>query len=184
MDLVYGQSLKELLQISSYFKEQLIVLIKTETQELQVKKKSLKTCFLVDEKTDLNKLKNKRKAVVGGSVAKNEFAVKIKANYLLQPVNEKQFFDLGLAKKLAENNIVVVLMFDELHCKNSFERHLYWKNYLEVVNYCKRKGTKFIVASGGTDPLALRPRKVRAALAQILGLSEEKAKEYLSEEVK
>ena len=184
MDIVYGQPLKELLQISSYFKEQLIVLVNTELQEVTVKKKYLKTCFLVNEKTDLNKIKNKRKAVIGGSVAANEFAVKIGANYLLQPCNEKQFFDLGLAKKLSENNTTVVLMFDELRGKNSFERHLYWKNYLEVVNYCKRKGTKFIVASGGTDPLALRPRKVRRALAEILGLPKEKAKEYLSEEIK
>ena len=184
MDLVYGQSLKELLQVSSYFKEQLIVLVNTQLQEAQVKKKSLKTCFLVNEKTDLNKIKNKKKAVVGGSVKTNEFATKIKADFLLQPVNEKQSFDLGLAKKLFENNTTVVLMFDELRCKNSFERHLFWKNYLEVVNYCKRKGTKFIVASGGNDPLALRPRKVRCALAQLLGLDEEKAKEYLSEEVK
>ncbi|MBT4870044.1 MAG: hypothetical protein HON47_00525 [Candidatus Diapherotrites archaeon] len=184
MDLVYGQSLKELLQISSYFKEQLIVLVSTELAESAVKKKSLKTCFIVTPKTDLNKIKNKKKAVVGGSVKLNEFAVKIKANFLLQPVNEKQFFDLSLAKKLAENKTTVVLMFDELRKKNSFERHLYWKNYLEVVNYCKRKGTKFIVASGGDDPLALRPRKVRRALAEILGLDAKKAKEYLSEEIK
>jgi len=184
MDIVYGQPLKELLQISSYFKEQLIVLVNTELQEVTVKKKYLKTCFLVNEKTDLNKIKNKKKAVVGGSVVANEFAVKICANYLLQPVNEKQFFDLGLAKKLADNNTTVVLMFDELRGKNSFERHLYWKNYLEVVSYCKRKDTKFIVASGGTDPLALRPRKVRLALAEILGLPKDKAKEYLEEEIK
>ena len=184
MDLVYGQPLKELLQVSSYFKEQLIVLVNTELQDAQVKKKSIKTCFLVNEKTDLNKIKNKRKAVVGGSVSANEFAVKIKANYLLQPSNDKQFFDLGLAKKLAENNTVVVLMFDELRSKNSFDRHKYWKNYLEVVNYCKRKGTKFIVAAGGNDPLALRPRKVRQALCELLGISEEDAKKYLSEEIK
>jgi len=184
MDIVYGQPLKELLQVSSYFKEQLIVLVNTELQEAQVKKKYLKTCFLVNEKTDLNKIKNKKKAVIGGSVAANEFAVRIGANYLLQPCNEKQFFDLGLAKKLADNNTMVVLMFEELRGKNSFERHQYWKNYLEVVDYCKRKGTKFIVASGGADPLTLRPIKVRQALAEILGMPAIKAKEYLEEEIK
>jgi len=184
MDLVYGQSLKELLQVNSYFKEQLIVLVSTQLAEAQVKKKSFKTCFLVNEKTDFNKIKNKKTAVVGGSVSANEFAAKIKANFLLQPCNEKQSFDLGLAKKLADNKTIVVLMFDELRGKNSFERHLYWKNYLEVVNYCKRKGTKFIVASGGNAPLALRPRKVRQSLAELLGLDKGKAKEYLSEEIK
>ncbi len=184
MDIVYGQPLKELLQISSYFKEQLIVLVNTETQELQVKKSFLKPCFLINEKSDLSKLKNKRKAVVGGSIVSNELAVKTKADFLLQPCNAKQFFDLGLAKKLAENNTRVVLMFDEMRGKNSFERHQYWKNYLEVVNYCKRKGTKFIVASGGKEPLALRPKKVRQALVEILGIEKDKAEEYLREEVK
>ena len=184
MDLVYGQPLKELLQISSYFKEQLIVLVSTEIQELQVKKNYLKPCYIVNEKTDLNKVKNKKKAVIGGTVKTNEFAVKIKADFLIQPSAEKQFFDLGLAKKLSDNGTRVVLMFDELMKKNSFERHLYWKNYLEIVNYCKRKETKFMVASGGKDPLAIRPRKVRQALAETLGLDKVLAKKYLKEEIK
>jgi RNase P/RNase MRP subunit p30 len=182
MDIVYGQPLKELLQISAYFKEQIIVLISTEIQELQVKKKGLIPCYLVDEKFDLNKIKNKKKAVYGGSVVKNEFAVKIKADFLLQPSNEKQFFDLGLAKKLSENKTTVVLLFDELSGKNSFDRNLFWKNYLEIVYYCKQKGTKFFVASGGKEPLCLRPQKVRIALGELLGLSKEKAEEYLEKE--
>jgi RNase P/RNase MRP subunit p30 len=181
MDLVYSQQLKELLQISSYFKEQLIVLVNTELSEKQVKQKEQIPCYLVDIKTDLNKIKNKSKAVLGGSVKNNEFAVKIKANYLLQPSNEKQFFDLGLAKKLADNNTTVVLMFEELLNKNSFEKHQYWKNYIEVVRYCKKKGTKFVVASGNKDPLNLKHPKVRQNLAILLGLDQNLAKKYLLE---
>ena len=179
MDLVYGQPLKELLQISSYFKEQLIILVKTDASEKAAKQAQQIPCYLVDENTDLNKMKNKQKAVLGGSVKANEFAVKINADYLLQPSNEKQFFDLGLAKKLADNNTTVVLMFEELLDKNSFERHQFWKNYLEVVYYCKKKGTKFFVASGNKEPLNLKHPKVRQSLAQLLGLDEVNAKKYL-----
>jgi RNase P/RNase MRP subunit p30 len=179
MDLVYGQPLKELLQISSYFKEQLFILVKTEASAKAAKQAGQTPIFLVDTQTDINKIKNKKKAVVGGSVKANEFAVKIKADFLLQPSNEKQFFDLGLAKKLADNNTTVVFMLEEFLGKNTFERHLYWKNYLEVVRYCKKKGTKFFVASGNLDPLNLKHPKIRTNLAIILGLEEIKAKEYL-----
>jgi RNase P/RNase MRP subunit p30 len=181
MDIVYAQPLKELLQISSYFKEQLIVLVKDEAGEKIAKKRELIPCFIVNEKTDLNKLKKKRKAVMGGSVKANEFATKIKADFLLQPSNEKQFFDLGLAKKLSENGTIVVLMFEELLGKNSFDRHLYWKNYLEIVRYCKKKKTKFVVASGCKEPLNLKPGKVRQSIAQTLGLTNEEAKKALEE---
>ncbi|MDD3083749.1 MAG: hypothetical protein PHP82_01880 [Candidatus ainarchaeum sp.] len=171
VDIVYKQPTKELLQLGVYFKEKVIVLIENENDELIAKKKELIPCYIVDEKTDLNKIKKKKKAVFGCSVKNNEFAVKIKADFLIQPCNEKQFFDLGLAKKLSENNIVVVLMFEELLEKNSFERHLYWKNYLEVVNYCKKKGTKFIVASGCKNPFNLKHTKIRKCVAEILGLN-------------
>jgi RNase P/RNase MRP subunit p30 len=184
MDIVYGQPLKELLQLSSYFKEQLIILVTTEIQEKKAKQRELIPCYLVDEQTDLNKIKNKKKAVYGGSVKANEFAVKIKADFLLQPSNEKQFFDLGLAKKLSDNKTCVVLMFEELLDKNSFERHLYWKNYLEVLRYCKKKGTKFIVASGNKEALNLKHPRVRQSIMELLGLDNEKAKEYLKGETK
>jgi RNase P/RNase MRP subunit p30 len=182
MDIVYGQPLKELLQLSSYFKEQLIILVTNEIQEKKAKQRELIPCYLVDEKTDLNKIKKKKIAVYGGSVKANEFAAKIKADYLLQPSNEKQFFDLGLAKKLVDNNSCVVLMFEEMLNKNSFERHLYWKNYIEVVRYCKKKGTKFIVASGNKEALNLKHPKVRKSMMELLGLDEFKAKEYLENE--
>jgi RNase P/RNase MRP subunit p30 len=187
MDVVYAQPLKELLQVSTYFKEQLIVLVTNEKDEKVAKSNDLFACYLVNEKTpqnEIQKLSQKKKAVLGGSVSANEFAVKIKADYLLSPSNEKQFFDLGLAQKLVDNNIVVVLMFESLLKSNSFERHQYWKNYLEVVRYCKMKGTKFIVASGSKDALHLRPKKVREALAVLLGLDSVKAKEYLENEIK
>jgi RNase P/RNase MRP subunit p30 len=187
MDIVYAQPLKELLQVSTYFKEQLVVLVANEKDEKVAKSNGLFSCYLVNEKTpqnELQKLSQKKKAVLGGSVSSNEFAVKIKADYLLQPSNEKQFFDLGLAQKLADNGTVVVLMFEDLLKSNSFERHQYWKNYLEVVRYCKMKGTKFIVASGTKEPLHLRPRKTREALAVLLGLEQGKANEYLEEQIK
>jgi RNase P/RNase MRP subunit p30 len=180
MDLVYSQPLKELLQVSSYFKEQLIVLVKTNESEIKVKQKGQIPCYLVDEKTDLNKVKNKRKAVFGSSVKMNEFAVKINADFLIMPSNEKQFFDLGLAKKLADNNTCVVLMFEELLNKNSFERQLFWKNYLEVVRYCKKKKTRFLVASGNKDPMNLKHPLVRKSLAVMLGLNEDVAKKCLT----
>jgi RNase P/RNase MRP subunit p30 len=179
MDIVYAQPLKELLQVSTYFNEQLIVLVANELTEKKVKQAGLTPCYLVDKKTDLNKLKNKKLAVMGGSVASNEFAAKIKADFLLSPSNEKQFFDLGLAKKLADNNTIVVLMFEDLLSKNSFERHLVWKNYIEVVRYCKKKKTKFIVASGCKDPLNLKHPKIRISLAGTLGLDKKIAKENL-----
>ena len=182
VDIVYKQPLKELLQISSYFKEQTLILVNNDSEEKLAKQKTLNPIFLVDQKTDLNKIKNKKTAVIGGSVALNEFATKIKANYLLQPSNEKQFFDLGLAKKLSDNDTTVVFMFEDFLSKNSFDRHLYWKNYLEVVNYCKKKKTKFIVASGSTEFTTLKHRKVRQSLMQLLGLSETLAKNYLGGE--
>ena len=180
MDIVYYQPLKELLQVSSYFKEQnLIVLVSNEAQEKKVKQAGLTPCFAISEKDDSNKFKGKKKAVFGGSVKANEFAVKVKANFLLQPSNTEQFFDLGLAKKLADENISVVFMFEEILEKNSFERHKFWKNYSELVFYCKKKGTKFFVASGCKEPLNLRSKKVRRALAETLGLSVENAKKFL-----
>ena len=94
--------------------------------------------------------------------------MKIKADFLISPSNTKQFFDLALAKKLAENNTTVVFMFEEFMKLNSFERHLYWKNYLEVVNYCKLKKTKFVVASGSKDALHIRPKISRIALQKCL----------------
>jgi len=185
MDIVFAQPLKELLQVSTYFKEKLVVLVNNETQELMAKKASLIPCYLVSEDSkDINKLSSKKKAVVGGSIKANEFAVRIKADFLLQPANTKQFFDLGLAQKLADNGTRVVLMFEELLASNSFERHQVWKNFIEVARYCKLKKTKFIVASGCKDPLHLRPTKVREALAVTLGLSSDLAKKYLEEEMK
>jgi len=184
MDVVYTQPLKELLQVSTYFKEQLVVLVTNDKDEKVAKTNSLIPCYLILEKTpeaDISKLSSKTKAVLGGSVKANELAVRLKANYLLQPSNDKQYFDLGLAQKLADNGTVVVLMFEELLKANSFERHQYWKNYIEVVRYCKQKKTKFIVASGTKDPLLLRPPKVREDLAIILGMPSDKAKEYLQE---
>lgn len=184
MDLVYAQPLKELLQVSSYFKENLIVLVTNELTEKKVKAAGLTPCYLVDKKTDRNKLKNKKLAVMGGNVEKNEFAARINADFLLNPAFEKQFFDLGLAKKLSDNNTTVVLMFESILEKNSFERHLIWKNYLEVVNYCNRKKTKFIVASGCKDPLNLKHPKIRENLAVTLGLNKKSAKENLQNEKK
>ncbi len=176
VDIVYKQPIKELLQIGTYFKEKVVVLVENENEEMLAKKKELIPCYIVNEKTDLNKIKKKRKAVFGCSIKNNEFAVKIKANFLIQPSNEKQFFDLGLAKKLAGNNTIVVLMFEELLEKNSFERHLFWKNYLDVVRYCKKKGTKFVVASGCKDPFNLKHTKIRKSIAEILGSSKEDIK--------
>ena len=72
-------------------------------------------------------------------------------------------------------------MFEELLGKNSFDRHLYWKNYLEIVRYCKKKKTKFVVASGCKEPLNLKPGKVRQSIAQTLGLTNEEAKKALEE---
>jgi len=185
MDLVFGQPLKELLQVSIYFKEKLIVLVSNEAQEKKVKQASCIPCYLVSEETtDLSSLKNKKTAVLGGSVKANEFAAKIGADFLLQPSGSKQFFDLGLAQKLADNNTTVILLFEELMSANSFERHNYWKNYSELVRYCKLKNTKFIVASGCKDPLHLRPPKVRESLAVLLGLPYGKAREYLKQEIK
>lgn len=181
MDIVYTQPLKELLQVGTYFKEKLIVLVINELQERKVKQAGQIPCYLVDEKTDINKLKNKKIAVIGGSVKKNELAVRLKANFLLQPSGEKQFFDLGLAKKLSENKTVVVLMFEEILDKNSFERHLIWKNYIEIVRYCKKKNTQFVVASGCKDPLNLKHPKIRISLASVLGLPKDLAKKYSDE---
>ena len=181
MDIVYSQSLKELLQISSYFKEQLIILVSNEIQEKKVKQAGQVPCYVIDDKSDLNNFKKKKTAVIGGSIKDNEFAVKVKANFLLQPSNTKQFFDLGLAKKLFDNNTTVVLMFEELLDKNSFDRHLFWKNFLEVVRYCKKKGTRFVVASGNKDPLNLKAPRVRECIAQELGLTREVAKKFSSE---
>ncbi|MDD4251095.1 MAG: hypothetical protein PHX27_02795 [Candidatus ainarchaeum sp.] len=173
VDIVYKQPVKELLQIGTYFKEKVIVLVENEIDEQVAKKKEFIPCYLVDEKTDLNKIKKKKKAVFGGSVKKNEFAVRIKADFLIQPSNDKQFFDLGLAKKLFDNNTTVVLMLEELLEKNSFERHLYWKNYLEVVRYCNKKQTNFLVASGCKDPFNLKHSKIRECFAQMLGLKKD-----------
>ncbi len=187
MDIVYAQPLKELLAVSTYFKEELIVLVNTDAQEKVAKDAKMTPCFVVSTKTapsELSKLSKKKKAVIGSDLKENEFAVKINADYLLQPSDTKQNFDLGLAKKLSDNKTVVVLMFEELMKANSFERHQYWKNYVEVVRYCKMKGTKFIVASGAKDPLHLRPRKVRESLAVLLGLPNALAGKYLEEEVK
>ncbi len=185
MDIVYTQPLKELLQITTYFKEQVIVLVENEKDEKVAKTNNFTPCYIVSESTkDIQKLQSKKKAVIGGSIKANEFAAKIKADYLLSPSNTKQFFDLGLAQKLADNGTTVVLMFEELMKKNSFERHQYWKNYSEIVRYCKLKKVKFIIASGTKDPLHIRPRKVRVALAEILGLSNELAEVYFSEEIK
>lgn len=184
MDIVYTQPLKELLQITTYFKEQLIVLVENEKDEKVAKQNGLIPCYIVSENTkDIQKLQSKKKAVIGGSIKENEFAAKIKADYLISPSNTKQFFDLGLAQKLADNKTTVVLMFEELMKKNSFERHQYWKNYSELVRYCKLKKVKFIVCSGTKDPLHIRPRKVRLAIMQIIGLDLETAEKYLSEEL-
>ncbi|MEI7425191.1 MAG: hypothetical protein WCK10_03680, partial [Candidatus Staskawiczbacteria bacterium] len=145
MDVVYVQPLKELLQVSTYFKEPLVVLVTNEKDEKVAKTNELIPCYLVLESTpesDLQKLSSKKRAVLGGSVKSNELAVRLKADYLLQPSNTKQFFDLGLAQKLADNGTVVVLMFEELLKANSFERHQMWKNYVELVRYCKLKKTK------------------------------------------
>ncbi len=183
MDVVYTQPLKELLAVASYFKENVVVLVENERDEKVAKQNNLIPCYLVNDKTDLQKLSGKKKAVFGGSIKDNEFAVKIKADFLLQPSNTKQFFDLGLAKKLADNNSIVVLMMEDLLKANSFERHQYWKNYIEAVNYCRIKKTKFIVASGCKDPLHLKPKKTREALAIILGLPRELAEKYLGDEL-
>ncbi len=185
MDIVYTQPLKELLQITSYFKEKVVVLVENEKDEKVARTNGFFPCYLVSDSTkDIQKISSKTKAVLGGSVKNNEFATKIKADFLLQPSNTKQFFDLGLAKKLSDNDTTVVLMFEELMSKNSFERHQYWKNFAELVRYCKMKKTKFVVASGAKDPLHIRPRKVRIALAEILGVEKEIAEKYLSEEIK
>jgi RNase P/RNase MRP subunit p30 len=177
MDLVYGQPLKELLQVSTYFKENTFIIVSNELQEKKAKQSELNPVYLISQKDNFQNsaLKGKTIAVLGGSLEANEFAVKIKANFLLQPSDKKQFFDLGLAKKLSDNNTKVVLMFSELLKANSFERHLIWKNYLEIVKYCKKKKTPFFVASGSTDALGIRPLKSREALAILLGLSKEEA---------
>jgi RNase P/RNase MRP subunit p30 len=87
---------------------------------------------------------------------------------------------LGVAQKLANNGTIVVLMFEELMSKNSFERHLYWKNFIEIARYCRMKKVPFIVASGTKDPLHIRPRQARLALAQVLGFDRDRAEKYLS----
>jgi RNase P/RNase MRP subunit p30 len=187
MDLVYTQPLKELLQMSVYFKEPTIVLVENEKDEKVAKLNTLIPCYLITESTtdnDIQKLKGKLKAVVGGSIKANELAVKIKADFLLSPSNSKQFFDLSLAKKLSDNNTTVVLMFEELIKLNSFERHLYWKNYTEVAKYCKIKKTKFIVASACKDPLHVRPKIVREDLALMLGYPKDLAKNSIEQEFK
>jgi RNase P/RNase MRP subunit p30 len=161
--------------------------VNNEKDEKVAKTNDLFACYLITDATpenEISKLNSKKRAVVGGSVKANELAVRIKADYLLQPSNTKQFFDLGLAQKLSDNGTTVVLMFEELLKANSFERHQYWKNYVELVRYCKQKKVKFIVASGTKDPLLLRPPKVRESLAVLLGLPADKAKEYLEEKIK
>lgn len=182
MDIVYTQPLKELLQVSTYFNEKLIVLVSNEKDEKVAKQNGLIPCYLIDEKTadsQINKLKGKMRAVLGGSIKANELAVKLKADFLLQPASSKQFFDLGLAKKLFDSNTAVVLMFEELMKLNSFERHLFWKNYSEVARFCRLKKTRFFIASGCKDPLHLRPAKVRESLAILLGFNSEEAKKML-----
>ncbi len=177
MDVVYLQPLKELLQLSTYFKEELVVLVQNESQESIVKKSGLIPCFVVSESTkDLNKIKS-LKAVIGGSIKTNEFCARIKADFLLQPSNTKQFFDVGLAKKLSDNNTTVVFMLSDFIDKNSFEKHQFWKNYLEVAKHCRKKKTKLLVASGSKDPLLLRAPKVREAMAILLGLSKKEVAE-------
>ncbi|MEK6959371.1 MAG: RNase P subunit p30 family protein [archaeon] len=181
MDIVYAQPLKELLQVSTYFKEKTLLLVSGDIQYQKAKQSDMNPCLVLSEKDDLNNTKGKMTAVVGGSIKSNEFAVKIKADFLLQPSNTKQFFDLGLAQKLTDNNTTVVLMFEELLEANSFERHAIWKNFIEIVAYCKKKKTRFIVASGCKDPLHLRPRKVRESLAVMLGLEQNLAQKYLED---
>lgn len=184
MDIVYTQPLKELLQITSYFKEKVVVLVENEKDEKVAKQNGFFPCYLIsDSNKDIQKISSKMKAVIGGSIKSNEFAVRIKADFLLQPSNTKQFFDLGLAQKLADNGTIVVLMFEELMSKNSFERHQYWKNFVELVRYCKMKKTKFIVASGAKDPLHIRPTKVREALMKTLGLEKELAEKYVKDDL-
>ena len=184
MDIVYLQPLKELLQVGTYFKEEIVILVSNEIQEKKAKQSGLIPCYLVSESTkEIQKLSGKCKAVLGGSIAANEFAVKIKADYLLQPCNTKQFFDVGLAQKLADAGTTTVMMLADLIVANSFERHQYWKNYIEVARYCMKKKAKFIVASGCSDPLHLRPGKVREALAMTLGLPQNLAKQYLEEKL-
>ncbi|MFA5357617.1 MAG: RNase P subunit p30 family protein [archaeon] len=178
MDIVYFQPLKELLQVGAYFKEELVVLVENEAQELKVKKAEMIPCYLVSENTqNIQKLVSKKKAVLGGSVKANEFAVKAKVDFLLQPSGTKQFFDLGLAKKLAEENITTVFLFSELLDKNSFERFQMWKNYSELAAYCKKKKARFFVASGAKEPLYLRPQKMREAIGIILGANVKSGKE-------
>jgi len=183
MDIVYNQPLKELLAVSSYFKEKdILILVTNEVLEKKAKQAGFIPCYLISEKasdSDIQKIKSKKKAVLGGTIKSNEFAVRIKADFLLQPSNTEQSFDLGLAKKLTNNNTCVVLMLEDLLSKNSFEKHKYWKNYLEVVNYCKRKSTRFFVASGCKEPLNMRPKKVRTAMAETLGLSSKQSDEFV-----
>jgi len=187
MDVVYAQPLKELLAVSTYFKEQTVVLVSSESQEKAAKDAKLIPCFVISTKTsqsDLQKLSKKKKAVIGSSLAENEFAVKVNADFLLQPSDTKQSFDLGLAKKCADANVTVVLMFEDFLNANSFERHLLWKNYLEIVKYCNLKGTKFVVASGCKEALHLRAPKVRESLMVLLGVLIVDAKKFLEDEVK
>ncbi|MFQ6125363.1 MAG: RNase P subunit p30 family protein [Candidatus Heimdallarchaeota archaeon] len=94
---------------------------------------------------------------------------------------QKEVFDEGLANLLKNYDKPVELIYAPLFKVNGPQRSKLLRNYYKIIDLILRKRIKLIISSGATSIFELRRKREVMAIADLLGLPNDKVLEAISE---
>jgi len=127
---------------------------------------------------------NDLKIVRGGSLEKNQKAVRLKIDLLLDPATPKGMeFDSAVAQVAHDNGVTIGFSLDNLLLH---ENHLSGliRNINFVVRLCIKKKADIAIISGAKDKYEVRTPEDLVAIGQLLGLTKPQARWAISEALK
>jgi len=118
--------------------------------------------------------------VKGGSLEKNQKAVRSKIDVLLDPVSQKMSVDSAVVQIAKDNDITFGITLQQFLETRGFKRIRLIVNYRKVVAMCRKKKVRILLTTGAQEELDMRPPLQLASLGVLLGMTEQQAKWSIS----
>lgn len=123
------------------------------------------------------------KIVKGGSLDKNQKAVRSHIDLLLDPTTSKGIeFDSAVAQVAADNDITIGFSLDNLMAHENNPGLL--RNMGFVIELCIKKKADVAIITGAKDKYGVRTPEDLIAIGQLLGLTKPQAQWAISEALK
>lgn len=144
-------------------------------------------CMEFDKKLGYNEvyLESDFRIVKGGSLARNQKAVRSKIDILLDPTSSRGLeFDSAVAQVAHDNDITIAFSLASILDSKGLDRITLLRNIKFVIQLCKKKGAEVALVTGARDVYGVRDPLDLVSLGIMLGLTRPQAVWSVSEAIK